>query len=48
MGLKKTVRYLNNRELKDWADNHQWKWEREEGRREIKRRLRKNKNAKKI
>jgi len=42
--MRKTVKFLNNKELKDWADNHQWKEEKENGRMEIARRARKNKN----
>lgn len=44
MKMKKIVKTLSNKDLDDWAKNHQWADERENGRLEIRRRARKNKN----
>lgn len=41
--MRKTVKFLNTTELKEWAEGHPWKEEKENGRKEIARRSRKNK-----
>jgi hypothetical protein len=44
MKMRKTVKFLSNKDLDEWAKEHPWKEERIEARNEQRRRSRKRKN----